>query len=201
MSGTLQRQKVFWFLHNDLYCDLNNSPIAKQGYKYTPRPFFAHRCNFSLLSSQHLVSTQSLTTTNELIIQTALLLGAGVALLGSEFVCFQVHMGAFPTTPPLAVLPLSHAALSRSGLVRETLPALGHLAQMSSLLVTCHYSRYMCHNLVWDSKKYIWYYQPFITTIHTLSPAEFLGYVTCTGKTVPSGPNPPSRQVVSELMA
>lgn len=72
MSGTLQRPKVFWFLHNDLYCALNNSSIAKQAYKYTPGPFFAHRCNFSLVSSQRLVSTQCFTTTNELIIQTAI---------------------------------------------------------------------------------------------------------------------------------
>lgn len=46
------------------------------------------------------------------------LLGVGVVLLGSEYVCFQVHTAAFPPSMLLAVLPLSHAALFHIGLLQ-----------------------------------------------------------------------------------
>lgn len=45
-----------------------------------------------------------------------ILLGARVALVGREFVCFQVHTGAFPPAQLLAFFPLSHSALFHIGL-------------------------------------------------------------------------------------
>lgn len=62
-----------------------------------------------------------------------ILLGAGVVLLGSEFVCFQVHTGAFPPALLLAALPLSHTVLFRFGLT-------GALFLLQVVLAKCHLS-------------------------------------------------------------
>lgn len=62
-----------------------------------------------------------------------ILLGAGIVLLGSEFVCFQVHTGAFPPALLLAALPLSHAVLFHFGLTRA-------FFLLQVILAKCHLS-------------------------------------------------------------
>lgn len=95
-----------------------------------------------------------------------ILLGAGVALLGSEFVCFQVHTGAFPPGLLLAVRPLSHASCfvlawpghpSRSGSSCPNVISPGYVPAL-----WC-----MCNSLIWGSKACMYLMSPILYHHHS----------------------------------